>query len=156
MFMKFIADRMLGKLATRLRLMGYDTVYRKAGSDDELVSLLASEPDRVLISRHADLLKGLDSNRYLFIPFDDPKEQLRYVIHCLDLRPNPKAFFTRCSLCNGLLEYLPRSDVAGRVPEYVWTTQEIFSRCRDCGKIYWPGTHPSRFREEIEALLKRV
>ena|GEM_PF-258828 len=151
--MKFVADRMVGKLAVWLRLMGYDTFYRSSITDQELLSMLASSPDRVLISRHSNLVERLEPHRYVFVPMDDPKAQLQYVIRHLGLTPDPSAFFTRCSLCNGLLERVDRSAVAGQVPEYVWTTQEIFSRCRNCGKIYWSGTHVSRFRNKVESLL---
>ena len=37
--MKFIADVMLGKLAKRLRLLGYDVLYDPALDDNEIVRL---------------------------------------------------------------------------------------------------------------------
>ena len=154
--MKFIADRMLGKLATWLRLMGYDTLYRNTVTDPALLALLESASDRILLSRHADLVKRLEPHRYLFVAPDDPESQLRYVIQHLGLTPNPDAFFTRCSLCNGLLESVNRQTLTGKVPEYVWETHEFFSRCKNCGKVYWPGSHVSRFHDQVKALLENT
>jgi len=151
--MKFIADRMLGKLAIWLRLMGYDTLYENTVADEELLSLLKSSPDRILLSRNVGLVERLDPNRYIFVPPDDPKAQLRFLVKALALVPNPSCFFTRCSRCNAILEQVDRGAVAGRVPEYVWTSQEVFSRCKNCGKIYWPGTHVTRFEDQLKRVL---
>ena len=151
--MKFIADRMLGKLAIWLRLMGYDTLYGNTVTDAELLSLLESSPNRILLSRNVDLVKRLDPNRYIFVPADDPKAQLRFLVKAVGLVPNPSRFFTRCSRCNEILEQVDRGAVAGRVPEYVWTSQEVFSRCKNCGKIYWPGTHVTRFEDQLKRVL---
>ena len=153
LFMKFIADRMLGKLAIWLRLMGYDTFYKNTVSDEELLSLLESSPDRILLSRNVGLVERLDPHRYIFVPPDDPKAQLRFLVKALGLLPNPSSFFTRCSRCNEMLERVDRRAVAGRVPEYVWTSQEVFSRCKNCGKIYWPGTHVTRFEDQLTSVL---
>ena len=48
---------------------------------------------------------------------------------------------TRCPVCNTLLQEVPRAEVRGKVPPYVYQTQQEFYTCPTCGRVYWPGTH---------------
>lgn len=151
--MKFVADRMLGRLAKWLRLLGYDTVFEKDIGDDALLALLKALPERTLLTRHRSIMKRVAPERSLFVTEDRTDAQLSQVVKQLELKPDASVFFTRCSRCNGALARVGPEAVAGRVPEYVWQTQRSFSVCRDCGKIYWPGTHIARFRDHLEAWL---
>jgi uncharacterized protein with PIN domain len=38
------------------------------------------------------------------------------------------------------------------VPPYVYDTQEAFSACPACGRLYWHATH----REEMERQLREI
>jgi hypothetical protein len=149
--MKFAADRMLGKLAKWLRLLGFDTLYSNRFTDAEFLGL--AEEGRVLLTRNTALLKGADPQKVLFIRDDDPKIQLREVITSLGLEPDPESFFSRCTLCNGVLGTIDPMDVSGQVPEYVWTSHDKFCKCQDCGKIYWPGSHLKASLREIDEIL---
>lgn len=149
--MKFSADRMLGRLARWLRLLGYDTLYSNSLANDKFLAM--ADEGRVLLSRNTSLAGKVKADNFLFIKDNDPKVQLQQVVDLLGLRPDPDNFFTRCTLCNGPLETVDREDVYESVPDYVWTVHDRFSRCRDCGKIYWPGSHLTRSRKEIESLL---
>jgi hypothetical protein len=56
--------------------------------------------------------------------------------------------------CNGKLQKIKdKSEVKDSVPEYVFLHYNLFQKCADCGKIYWEGTHPRKFREEIQGIL---
>ena len=149
--MKFAADRMLGKLAKWLRILGYDTLYARTMSDDEFLKL--ANQGRILLSRNTRLRSKITSDRFVFIKANDPAAQLQDLIRFLELKPDPGGFFTRCTVCNGRLEPVKAPDVVGKVPDHIWTDQQRFSRCENCGKIYWPGSHPTRSRKEIERLL---
>lgn len=151
-----MADRMLGKLAKWLRLMGYDTIYHRAIADDALLSLLASHRDRILLTRHRSLVDRLAPAQYVFVSHDSPKCQLQEVFETLKLKPDRRRFFSRCSRCNEPLESLDRTVVAGHVPEYVLTVQSVFSKCQNCGRIYWPGSHVSRFGNHLEEFLQQT
>ncbi|MCD5409196.1 MAG: Mut7-C RNAse domain-containing protein [Methanocellales archaeon] len=56
--MKFIVDRMLGRLTTWLRLLGYDTVsvsdFDRINSEDDFLLDIAEE-ERILITRDRTL-----------------------------------------------------------------------------------------------------
>ncbi len=150
--MKFAADRMLGKLATWLRFLGYDTLYSDNKKDDQFLAL--ANEGRILLSRNTKIESKMAPEGFVFIRDNDPKAQLQDVVRVLGLKPDPQRFFTRCSLCNGGVESVEPADVLGHVPDHVWTSHTRFSRCKGCGKIYWPGTHLKQSRKEIDRLLR--
>jgi hypothetical protein len=149
--MKFAADRMLGKLAKWLRILGYDTLYSRTLSDDRFLEL--ANEDRILLSRNTRIVGKMAPDRLIFVEGNDPKIQLEGLIRLLDLKPNPDKFFSRCTVCNGLIEPVEPQDVVGKVPDHIWTRHNRFSKCKSCGKIYWPGSHLERSRREIRRLL---
>jgi uncharacterized protein with PIN domain len=58
---------------------------------------------------------------------------------------------TRCSLCNGLVEVVEKTDVVDRLPPLTARHYEEFWRCTACGQIYWKGAH----YRSLERLLAR-
>jgi uncharacterized protein with PIN domain len=58
----------------------------------------------------------------------------------------------RCPVCNGALAEVPKEQARAHVPVYVWETHDCFHRCRECGKLYWPGSH----WERIQSTLARI
>jgi uncharacterized protein with PIN domain len=149
--MRFAADRMLGKLAKWLRVLGYDTLYSRTMSNDRFLEL--ADEDRILLSRDTRLVGKVASGRLIFVEANDPKTQLHDLIRQLGLKPQPEKFFSRCTVCNGSLELLEPENVVGKVPDYIWTRYNKFSKCKTCGRIYWPGSHLARSRQEIRRLL---
>ena len=142
--MKFIADVMLGRLAKRLRLLGYDVLYDRTLDDNEIISL-SLEQDRIILTRDTALAaRPLATNR-LFITNDDMREQLRQVLAAF---PNGGRYrpLTRCSECNEPLVTISREDVLDLVPAYVHETRDAFLQCPACGRVYWSGTHVRRMR----------
>lgn len=138
--MKFLADSMLGKLAKWLRLLGYDTLYQRDAEDRELVRIALQE-DRVLLTRDNELAgRRMVRDRTLFIDSQSTWSQLRQVIRHFGLE-SENSLFTRCLVCNAVLEDIPKSSVEGLVPPYVYQTQDRFQRCPSCSRIYWRGTH---------------
>ena len=150
--MRFAADRMLGKLAKWLRIIGYDTIYSRTLSNDDFLSLAGE--DRILLSRNSKLVGKISSDRLIFIEENDPMIQFKGLIKKLHLKPDPDKFFSRCTVCNGILKPVELESVAGKVPDYILNAHNKFSECRTCGKIYWPGTHLARSNKEIKRLLE--
>lgn len=138
--MRLIADSMLGKLAKRLRMLGFDVGYEARVNDRELVRRARAE-GRVLLTRDTRLLRRRDLPPHVFIRSDHVGEQLAQVVSELELRLDRGAAFTRCLACNGELAPAPKESVRGQVPPYVFRTQDRFARCHGCGRIYWRGTH---------------
>jgi uncharacterized protein with PIN domain len=150
--MRFLADAMLGRLATWLRVLGYDAEYDRA--EDRVLVERARREARILLTRDTGLLSRRDLPRHLFIRSDAVQEQVRQVLQAYRLVPSPDG--GRCLRCNVLLQPCARAEAQGRVPDFVWATQEAFAACPRCGRIYWAGTHHRRMREQIRALSEQA
>jgi uncharacterized protein with PIN domain len=151
--MKFAADCMLGRLAKWLRLLGYDTVYLRS-APNEVRPAVAGE-GRILLTRDSTLVGKVDPDHFVFVEHDDPTIQLQQLIRFLRLELDPEMFFSRCVLCNGIVEHVEKMRIYGKVPDYVWSIHDRFSQCSQCGKIYWPGSHLERFRLQLEGLVNK-
>jgi len=99
---RFVLDVHLGRLASYLRLLGFDALYRNDYEDDELQRISRAE-HRILLSRDIGLLKRSTVTHGAFLHATDPRHQLREVLDRfqLDARIAP---FTRCARCNGKVE----------------------------------------------------
>ena len=144
---RFIADVMLGRLARWLRILGYDVLYSNGFADEEIVEL-AQEDDRVILTRDVRMLERRGAQNHVFIESGDLDTQMEQVIGALHLER--LELFSRCLECNRILEIETREAVEGRVPPYVFGTQEFFKSCPECSRIYWPGTHRDHIQQRVE------
>lgn len=151
----FAVDAMLGRLARWLRILGYDTFYRPHIKDSELVRISRLE-ERVIITRDSLLARRKNLQPLIFIKSQRLKEQIIEVLQWLrDMGGYSRTEkFSRCPLCNGILEKVKKEEVHGRVPEYVYIRNKDFYSCRDCGGIYWHGTHVSSMLSIISELMQ--
>ena len=147
---RFLCDAMLGRLARWLRILGCDARYADL-PDEELMALARAE-GRVLLTRDTRLVRRPDVGPHAFIQYDRVQEQLRQVVEAFGLNPAGAQVGVRCPVCNERLEGLPREAAAGRVPPYVWRTQQQFRRCPSCARIYWPGTHWEHMTHQLSAI----
>lgn len=148
---RFFADAMLGSLARWLRTLGCDVEYERHISDCALIQRVLSE-GRVVLTRDTLLadrraLRG----RCFFVKGGGLGEQLRQVVENFDLKG--AGVLTRCLRCGNVLVEVERASVKGLVPEYVLMTQEKFSRCPACKRVYWAGTHRDKMLNELSRLL---
>jgi hypothetical protein len=143
---RFIADAMLGRLARWLRLLGYDVAYQRDISDEKL-ALRSWREKRVILTRDNGF-RARTVNA-IFIKSDQIWEQLHQVIRDCRLRPSAPRFYTRCSLCNGVLKKALKASVRGLVPAYVYQEQKRFARCPRCKKVYWMGSHAALFDRRL-------
>ena len=146
--MKFLADNMLGRLATWLRLLGYDTSYLPDVDDPELAHIARAE-NRVLLTRDVELTRRRQL-RYLLIESEKIEEQLHQVFRAFGL--SAREAFSRCAECNVPLEHIDKESVQDQVPPYVFQTQDRFRRCPRCKRIYWRGTHWAHMVAQIQDL----
>ena len=148
---RFLADAMVARLARWLRVVGVDTAYEPTLPDPALVALAAAE-DRVLLTRDRHLLRDLRPARALEVRSDVPLDQLREVVHAFTLGP-PRALFTRCLVCNAVLEEVAPSQAAGLVPPASRGLPGPVRRCPHCARVYWEGSHVRRMRAALERAL---
>lgn len=152
MEIKFFADRMFGKLARKLRFLGYDTFYKNEISEDAILQI-CKDSGRILLTRDKSLLEKAVKNalNVYFLNSDSWKQQLSELARQLHLTYNRK--FTRCSLCNAVLEPASSAEVAKKVPIYVQQMTDEFYTCPVCGRIYWSGTHLEHISAELKGLI---
>ncbi len=146
--MKFLADRTTGKLARKLRALGFDVVSWDGG-DLEEAAAHASGEGRILLTRSRRVPKSQEEVRVLTLEADQPREQLREVLDKLGLEARPEQFFTRCLICNEILVSVSKEEVEGRVPDFVYRAYHVFHVCPRCRRIYWPGTHLERMKRNL-------
>ncbi len=148
---RFVADRMLGKLAKWLRVFGYDVVYLRQGADEEIVERLGE--GRIFLTRNRRAGSWQKQGKVFVVHANEPKKQLREVVQGLRLTMIDAKLFRRCLSCNCLLETVSREEAQAEVPDYIYQTQSQFHRCCDCGKVYWSGSHSEKMRQQLEEIL---
>jgi hypothetical protein len=149
--MKFIADRTLGKLAKELRMLGYDTVYFRKDDTHQLFHL-AREEGRTLLTRNTKLFPKRPEDRVITITEDKPSLQIKELIQKGHISLENDNLFSRCLLCNVILDDITRGEAEGKVPDFIYHQQKEFYRCPQCGRIYWPGTHQINMQRRLEEL----
>ncbi|KHD08385.1 twitching motility protein PilT [Candidatus Thiomargarita nelsonii] len=148
----FILDVHLGKLANYLRLFGFDTWYRNDYEDAELAQISSSEK-RILLTRDMGLLKRSLVTYGYFLRETNPKRQLREILRRFDLFRLISPF-RRCINCNGSVHSVDKADIREQVQADTLQYYERFSRCDDCGKIYWQGSHYKKMQAFVEEVME--
>ena len=147
--LKFAADRMLGRLVKWLRVIGQDVIYGPHLTGYGLIRAARRE-NRLILTRDRGL-KQRQPSEFIFIESDGYAEQLLQVIRACQLKPCLK-LFTRCLVCNSPLQAKAKDSVKEIVPPYVFSTQEKFSWCPKCRRVYWPATHHQKILEQLANL----
>jgi uncharacterized protein with PIN domain len=133
-----LLDTMLGKLATYLRMCGYDAVYaldEGLEDDDALLAWVRSE-ERTLLTRDERLAARAPAA--VLVESRGIEDQLAELADAgldLELAAEP----ARCGVCNEPLERVGDDEPT---PEYAPDTSEMAVwRCTDCGQHFWKGSH---------------
>ncbi len=148
--MKFVIDNMLGKLARYLRILGYDAIYPPQRAADNCLKL--DLPDRILLTRNSRYKGQHPNQKVIFIPSENIKQQLAFLINELPIEIRSEKLFSRCLDCNVPVNPIPKIEAQGKVPDKSYNFYTDFSRCPNCGKIYWRGTHT----ESVLRMLKTI
>jgi uncharacterized protein len=151
---RFVIDVNLGRLARLLRVLGFD-VWWSSDADDQTLADLSLGQQRILLTRDRGLLKRRAITHGLFVRSDHPEEQTLEVIRRLDLR-HRLAPFTRCVRCNGRLFSVSKEEVIDHLEPLTRLYYDDFSRCTECGRIYWRGSHRARLVSFVEGLRNQL
>jgi uncharacterized protein with PIN domain len=147
---RFICDVHLGTLARRLRLLGFDTVYRNDLEDEEIVRIAVAE-SRIILTRDGGILR--DSRARSYRPDSiHPGTQIKAVVSAFALAGLATPF-CRCIACNGSLLPVDKGAVIDRVPLRSGRCMDRFWQCRGCAKLYWQGSHYARLRSWANELV---
>jgi hypothetical protein len=144
---RFVCDLHLGKLARLLRFCGFDTVWDRTLREPGL-ALLAARQRRTVISRHRALLTRNAVARGLLVRADDADTQLAGVLRRFRLADRITSP-GRCTRCNGELEPRHRDQVPVPIPPRTAAWRDRYWLCRECGHLFWEGTHVARLRARV-------
>jgi uncharacterized protein with PIN domain len=144
-----VLDAMLGKLATYLRMCGYDAAYaldRDAEADDDLLALVETEGRR-LVTRNVELARAVE-NAVLLTERDIDGQLRELETAGFELEPSEEP--VHCGTCNAPVERVDRTEPT---PEYAPDPADTdIWRCRDCGQHFWRGSHWADVAERIREL----
>ena len=144
---RFILDVNLGKLAKRMRLLGFDSLYRNDYRDAEVVKIAVNE-QRIVLTRDRRLLYIKHISHGYWVRAVDVESQVEEVLRRFDLH-NSIQPFARCLVCNGVLATVAKADILDRLEPKTRLYYEVFHRCTDCRRIYWEGSHLEDMRQRI-------
>lgn len=153
--LKFIVDSMLGNMARKLRLFGYDSIYFST-LEDKVLLKISLKDFRIVLTKDRQLHQQAIKTgcRCILIKGDDNFRNILHVLKECDINfiqpvPNPK---TRCTLCNCVLMNYDKSLLRDRIPKKVYDKATLFFQCTCCLKIYWDGIHI----KNINTLIKNI
>jgi uncharacterized protein len=151
----FMADAMLGKIARKLRMFGFDTIYDPNIDDIDILNSSKYEgrivltSDRMLFNRCKK--KGIDT----ILTYKDTEiENLVTIFSSLNIKSiNSQKLPYLCTRCNGLLDtIIDKNLIKYDIPVRLLCSNKIFYKCTRCRKIYWTGSHT----EHISRLVKEL
>ena len=151
-----MADGMLGSVARKLRLFGFDVEYRRDDEDEKLVESCLKE-GRILLTSDRRLWESANKRgvRALLVSGEDDEDRLFEILSGLGVE-SVSGDTPRCTVCNGRLVKVEKEDIRGKVPDGVLERNDEFYICESCGKVYWRGSHWERIDELIDSLNKRL
>jgi hypothetical protein len=146
---RFVVDVNVGRVARKLRLLGFDAAYHHTWDDDSIAEL-AAEEGRIVLSKDIALLKRRIIVWARYLRAEDPAQQLLEVLSVFGLR-GPFPTLTRCLDCNAELEEVNKEAILHLLEPKTKKYYHSFSRCPSCGKIYWAGSHQERIMQWLRA-----
>src|ERR671919_780781 len=158
----FLADAMLGNIARKLRIFGFDTAYMAQAHDDEILKV-GIKQDRVILTADKELFKRIVKVGARGVLVSGRSSELEDLVHILSKNGitsvGMNGIGSRCSVCNGHLEERTSDQVRNDdcnndliVPDKVIACHNQFFQCIACGKIYWEGGHLKRIRALVRNL----
>ena len=147
----FMIDAMLGSLARKLRMMGFDAEYARQGRLGRRALAALSAEGRILVTRSrllAERARGAGAPAIVLpragsaagssADEADLAEVARQA-GIAEFSASPGR--SRCAACNGALARTDGPAPPAGVPPRVAEACSEFWRCRRCSKVYWDGTH---------------
>lgn len=148
---KFMLPENLNKLAKWLRVLGYDAMVVRKISMANMIRM-ANRDRRIILTRAHKFAYSPHRFRRHLIVSEDHLQQLEEILDLVDY--NETELFTRCLECNRLLNSIEKSKIKQYVPYFIYENHDEFLYCRNCGKIYWPGTHYQNMKKKLEDIFK--
>lgn len=148
---RFALDCHLGRLARYLRQFGFDTFYESTIDDAQLADISAQQK-RVVLTRDRALLKRKIIEHGYFVRATEPMAQFHEVMQRFDLYKCIEPF-GRCTKCNGEVVTVNKADIIDQLQPMTRRHYDHFWQCRDCGQVYWEGSHYQRMQQTTDQVI---
>jgi len=149
---RFILDTHLGRLASYLRMMGFDTLYRNDFDDDELAQI-SHDDKRILLTRDIGVLKrGIVVYGY-YVRNTNPQKRLHEISERYKLAYFSQPF-KHCMKCNGLLKAVEKHAILDQIKPNTAEHFDTFHQCQSCERIYWKGSHYQKMARLINEVVQ--
>jgi hypothetical protein len=142
---RFVVDVNVGRLARKLRLLGFDAAYHPSW-DDAAIARAADKEGRIVLTKDIGLLKRRVVVWGRWLRSEEPTRQLLETLSVFGLT-GPYATLTRCLSCNAPLQRVDKGEILHLLEPKTRQYYRHFSRCPSCGKIYWAGSHQERIMQ---------
>ncbi|MDH5483769.1 MAG: Mut7-C ubiquitin/RNAse domain-containing protein [Gammaproteobacteria bacterium] len=152
--LSFVLDTHLGKLARHLRMLGLDTAYKNDFNDEELAHISACER-RIRLTRDRNLLKRKVIEHGYFVRETDAVAQLKDIVLHFRLKHKIQPF-SRCIVCNGQLRRIDKKRIQHQLHPMTRQHYEDFKQCKNCGKVYWKGSHYVKMNTTLSTILSET
>ena len=155
---KFAIDAMLGTIAKKMRILGFDCRYSSTIDDDALI-LVAKKENRVIITKDLKLANNAKKHDVAAIEVTTHTEKDQIVEIAKKMGWKRYEFYAtnaRCPICNGNLQNIEKSQVVDKMPPKIAQNIEEFWICQDCEHIYWEGTHIRNLQKLIAEINEQL
>ncbi|MEW6594269.1 MAG: Mut7-C RNAse domain-containing protein [Thermodesulfobacteriota bacterium] len=139
---RFLIDHNVAKLAARLRMAGFDTLFNPEWHDETLAEECGRQ-QRILLTRDVQLLKRRAVDHGHLVREEQPTRQLAEILHFYGLAAQVIPF-GRCLRCNAVLHEVAKAEIMQHLEPLTKKYYHSFRRCPGCGRIYWAGSHHAR------------
>ena len=152
--MLFLVDAMLGNVAKKLRLFGFNSEYFSDIDDTKLIEKAKNE-NRTIISRDRLLIERAKKNKIssIYITKENEIEQFLEILQIIPLEFDKITGDTaRCPKCNSTTSPISKSEIKNKIPPGVLEYNDEFWKCERCDQIYWEGTHIKKLQEFVNKI----
>lgn len=155
---RFLADAMLGNIARKLRLLGFDCKYYAAIKDEQMLSIAKNE-NRILITKDHEISNTCKKQNVATIDLLGTDEMSQIVEICKKIsmdRCKIDVGDIRCTICNGIIQPIEKEKIIERIPTKVAQNMQQFWICDSCSHIYWKGTHIRNLQKFTDEINERL
>ncbi len=152
--MLFLVDAMLGNIAKKLRLLGFDSEYVFDIDDSKLIEKAKNE-HRTIISKDRNLIDRAKKNEIssVYITKENEIQQFFEILETTHLQFDEiSGDSARCTKCNSTTSKIHKLEIKNNIPEGVLEYHDKFWKCDECDQIYWEGTHIKNLQEFVRKI----
>ena len=150
-----MADAMLGKIARKLRMFGFDTIYDPNIDDMDILDSSKNKGRIVLTSDRMLFKRCKNRGINTILTYKETEiENLVTIFSSLNIKSiNSQKVPYLCTICNGLLNtIIDKNSIKYDIPVRLLHSNKLFYKCTNCRKIYWRGSH----MEQISYLINEI